>query len=154
MPLQVTSTRSELAMIPNEHNSPAGHDPRRGRRFELFFFEQVGSRSYLRFTNLALFLIVFLTVVPMAAILTLFLWNRSSESENINVNIVSPASTPQDFSKPIIQRGPLPPPPPEIIKPRRAGRPPQQMPPWPSGNDKAPSTPNLTPLQTPTRTPS
>ena len=53
-------------MRPNEDNRPAGHDPRRSRRFELFYFERVGSRSCLRFTNLALVLVLFLTLGAMA----------------------------------------------------------------------------------------
>jgi len=38
-------------MRPNEHNIPEDRHPRRGSRFELFFYERVGTRYYLRFTR-------------------------------------------------------------------------------------------------------
>lgn len=141
-------------MRPDERNVPRGSNPRRCGRFELFFFEQVGSRSYLRFTKLALSLILFLTIGSMALLLALFFWNRRGDSENINVNIVSPPHEPQDFSKPIIQPAPPPPSPPGILKQPRVGVPTRQTPQSPAAAPGVLSTPGPTPSPTPVvRTP-
>src|SRR5437588_7040775 len=141
-------------MSSNKFKGSAERDSHR-RRFELFYFERVGSRSYLRFTTLALFLILFLTVGSMALLLALFFWNQrgDSEDENINVNIVSPPHEPQDFSKPIIQRAPPLPSPPGIVKQPRASVPTRQMSQPPTATPGALSTPSPTPSPTASGTP-
>ena len=135
----------------NDRNIQEERDLRRGGRFELFYFEQVGSRSYLRFTKLALFLILFLTVGSMALLLALFYWNRrgDSENENINVNIVSPPHEQQDFNKPIIQRAPPLPSPPGMVKQPGSSVPTRQMPQSPTATPGVQSTPGPTPSRTP-----
>jgi hypothetical protein len=95
-------------MRPNENNGPAGRRPRR-HRFELFFFEQVGSsRTYLRFTNLALFLVLFLTLGAMATIIALFLWNSSHEPQETDVNIHPVTHESTNYNGPVISRAPRP----------------------------------------------
>src|ERR1044071_5745696 len=97
-------------MRPNEYESPPEHTSRRGGRFELFFYEQVGARYYLRFTRLALVLVVCLTVIPAAAILAIF-FPRSRldfDFEDVNVNIRTPPSAPGNYGSPIIQTQPPP----------------------------------------------
>ena len=49
---------------------------RRGLKLELFYYERVGSRSYLRITRLGIVLILIFTVLPVIALLSLFLLNR------------------------------------------------------------------------------
>ena len=137
-------------MRPNEHNISERRDPNRRGGFELFFYEQVGARYYLRFTRLALFLIVCLTVVPMMLLFALFLWNRNNKTENTNVNIVIPTPTPRDYGKPIILPAPPAPVPPRVTRQPGAGVPAQQIPPVPAGNDNRPPTPSPTPARTPT----
>ena len=135
-----------------ERDIPERRNPHRGGRFALFFYEQVGSRYYLRFTGLALVLIVLLTVVPTSLILALFLWNRSSAPEEINVNIADP--TPDGHVYPAIV--PLPPPVtiPRPIQPSTMPKmPTPQMPSASAVNDNRPSTPSPTPTPTPARTP-
>lgn len=53
-----------LAMRPDEFNEPPERGRCRGGRFELFFYEHIGTRYQLRFTRLALGLLVCLTVIP------------------------------------------------------------------------------------------
>ena len=72
-------------MESDEFNGQAGPS-RRGGRFELFFYERVGTRYYLRFTRLALALVVCLTVVPAVAIFALFLTQSYTDLENANIN--------------------------------------------------------------------
>ena len=144
-------------MRPNEDNRPAGHDPRRSRRFELFYFERVGSRSYLRFTNLALFLILFLTLGAIAMMLALFLWNRSQRTEETDVNIRPAAQEPANYNSPLIQPAPMPPPLPKVIQGPMPSAPNPLATPTPAGNSnrmptRSPS-PSPTPSPSPVRTP-
>ena len=112
-------------MRPEERFTHKDNQPYRPRRrLELFFFEIEGNRSYLRFTRLAVILILCFTVIPIAAILTLFLYNQASiNSEQINVNVRSTASpdvtplrnviiqTPTPQPLPKVRQSPLLPPP-------------------------------------------
>lgn len=139
-------------MRPNEDN-PESRDSRRSGRFGLFFYEQVGSRYYLRFTGLALFLIVCLTVVSIILIFSLFLWNRTSSPENINVNITVPSPTPHNDEQPIIQPAPSAPKLPKVVRQPRPVMPTPQLPSAPAGNDSRPATPSPTPVPSAARTP-
>jgi hypothetical protein len=94
-------------MRPDEYHNPTGRETRRGSRFELFFYEQVGARYYLRFTRLALLLVVCLTVIPMVAICALFFTESHADLENVNINIRSHSQAPGNDVRQIIQ----PPPP-------------------------------------------
>jgi len=73
-------------MRPGEFNAQAGRSWHRGGRVDLFFYEQVRTRYYLRFTQLVLILIVCLTVIPVAAIFALFLTKRHTD-QNVNINV-------------------------------------------------------------------
>jgi hypothetical protein len=55
-------------------------------------------RRYLRFTNLALFLILFLTLSSMAMIIVIFLRNSNLEPVEINVNIRVPTQEPTNYN--------------------------------------------------------
>lgn len=142
-------------MRPNEQNIPENRDLRRGGRFELFYYERVGTRYYLRFTRLALALVVCLTVIPAVAIFALFLTQRHDDLKNVNINVrVAPREAgnyPQIIPPPPATSLPTPP---------RAGRSPQgseparQTPAAPTMNAKAPPTPSPTPSPTPPRPPS
>jgi hypothetical protein len=142
-------------MRPNEENIPEKRDSRRGGRFELFFYEQVGSRYYLRFTRLALILVVCLTVIPAVAILALFLTQSHADLENVNINIRAAPREPGNYA-PIIQPPPAAalPTPPKAGRSPRVGEPARQTPAAPTINANAPPTPSLTPSPTPPRPPS
>jgi hypothetical protein len=122
----------------DELDEPVEHSRRRGGRFELFYFEQNGSRTNLKFTRLTVFLIASLTVLSILLLFVLFLSNRRGRPEEVDINVVAPTATPQDYNKPVLQPAPPGPMPPKVIKPPRAGVPPSPSP-----------TPSPTPARTP-----
>src|SRR5215216_5124497 len=68
-----------------------------GQKYELFYWQQEGSRLYLRVTRLGLCLFVFLVIASATAILTLFSLNKSyniEEEVNININSRHSSSSP------------------------------------------------------------
>lgn len=132
-------------MRPDEYDSLPEHAPQRSRRFELFFFEQIGSRHYLRLTRLALLLIVCLILIPILLLFTLYLSRKRSGPKDVNVDIVAPTPAPHDYSTPIIQPAAPPPTPPKVSKPPGAGVPPRQTPIAPNGNAGGMFTPSPTP---------
>jgi hypothetical protein len=142
-------------MRPDEYESLPERESRRGGRFELFFYEQIGTRSYLRFTRLALVLIVCLTVIPMVAIFALFLTQSHANVDNVNVNIRvaprEPGNYPQQLIQPVL--------PAAMSTPPKAGRSPRvgerarQTPAAPALNANTPSTPSPTPSPAPPRPP-
>lgn len=125
-----------------EHDSAEGGPGRRPGRFGLFYFE-VGSRHYLRFTRLALILIVCLVLISVVLLFTLYLSRKRSGPQNMNVDIVVPTRTPHDYNK--IQPVAPPPTPPKVRTQPGAGVPPQQTPLAPNGNAGGVFTPSPTP---------
>jgi hypothetical protein len=142
-------------MRSDEFNEPPRGGRRRGGRFELFFYEQVGSRYYLRFTRLALVLVVCLTVVPAAAIFAIFFTQSRVDFEDVNVNIRTPPSAPRNYGSPIIQTTtpPVMPAVPKAGRSPRGGEPIRQRPAAPNINANAPPTPSPTPSPTPPKPP-
>jgi hypothetical protein len=139
-------------MSSNDVNGSSGRDARR-RRFELFFYEQVGARYYLRFTRLALLLVVCLTVIPMVAICALFFTESHADLENVNINIRSQSQAPGNDVRLIIQPPPPMPALPKVGRSQRGGEPARQTPAAPGVNANAPPTPSPTPSPTPPRLP-
>jgi hypothetical protein len=142
-------------MRPDEYHNPTGSDTRRGGRFELFFYEQVGTRYYLRFTRLALLLIVCLTVIPMVAICALFITESHVDLENVNINIRAQPQAPGNDVRLIIQQPPPAPmpTPPKAGRSQRGGEPARQTPVTPGVNANALPTPSPTPSPTPPKPP-
>ena len=141
-------------MQPNEKNtSEDDKPPKRGINLELFFFEQVGSRSYLRFTNLALFLILFLTLGAIGMLLALYVWNRNQKHEEINLNISVPTPMSTDPNRTLILPAPPPATPPKVFQPPGAGVSNRRIPSTPAGNGNMMPIPSLTPSPSPVRTP-
>lgn len=80
--------------------------PRRGGN-GLFYFEGVGPRLNLRFTRLAVALVVLFTVIPVSALFILFL-SRADPAEtkvDVNVRTIPPASA---LTPPLIKQSPPP----------------------------------------------
>lgn len=103
---------------------PASKDQRKQNRWinlELFYFEQIGSRSYLRITRLGLVLILLFTVLPVIVIFSLFLFNQSTPTPNVDVTI-KPMPTANTSIYPTIQQ-PTPPPAPKALRQPQAARP-------------------------------
>ena len=124
-------------MPSNDVNGSSRRDARR-RGFALFYIEQIGSRAYLRFTRLTLFLIVGLTVLSILLLFILFLSNRRGRTEDVDINIAAPTTTPQDHNKPVLRQAPPGPTPPKVIRQPGASVPPSPSP-----------TPSPTPARTP-----
>lgn len=132
-------------MRPDEFDEPAERSRHRGGRFELFFYERVGTRYYLRFTRLALVLIICLTVIPVVAIFALFLTQSHADLKNVNIDVRVPERAPGNYPQ-LIQ-----PPPSALPTPPRAGKSPRgsnttrQTPTAPGPNANAQPTPTPTP---------
>jgi hypothetical protein len=112
----------------------------------VFFYDQVGN---LRFTRLAVILIVCLIVIPVAAILAIFFTQSRVDFEDVNVNIRTPPSAPRNYGSPIIQTQPPPTlPTPRVSRSPRGVEPIRQTPTAPNVNASAPPTPTPTPSPT------
>src|ERR1043165_1015315 len=99
----------------DEQGAPAEH--KSSRNFDLVYFERVGERTTLRFTRLAVALILGLTLISVVAILAIFLIrSRPDGLGNVNVNIAAPAVSPYSTNKPIIRQPPPQSSPPKIVK--------------------------------------
>lgn len=138
-------------MRPEERNVPGGSDHQHRRRFELFYFELVGTRYHLRFTRLALVLVVCLTVIPMVAIFALFVTNSHVDLENVNINVRVEPRAPGNYGGPIV----MPPPttistPAKVSRSPRGGEPARQT---PALNANGTPSPSPTPSPTPARLP-
>src|ERR1041384_134464 len=83
-------------------------------KLELFYFEQIGSRSYLRITRLGLILILLFTVLPVIVILSLFLINRSTPTPDVDI-IIKPRQAENTSTYPTIKQ-PSPPPTPKAVR--------------------------------------
>jgi multisubunit Na+/H+ antiporter MnhC subunit len=88
----------------NPPTSKGSKSQKRGISFDLFYFEQVGARQYLRFTRLTLMIILGLTIISIGMMLVFFtLSSQSNDTSDINVNITSPSHSP---TQPIIIQQP------------------------------------------------
>jgi hypothetical protein len=109
-------------MLSDEHIEREEITPhRRGLNLELFYYEQVGSRSYLRVTRLGLILILILTVLPVIALLSIFLLNQSTSMPNVDVTI-KPMPTANASAYPTVHQ-PIPPPAPKALRQSKAAQP-------------------------------
>jgi len=145
-------------MPSDDFDEPGGRGWQRGGRFELIFYERVdsrvGSRYYLRFTRLALILVVCLTVIPYVAPLTLYYKQSRAQPEDVNINIrVAPRAP--DIYPQLIQPAPpaTPPPPPKVGLSPRVSEPARQTPTALTMNANAPLTPSPTPSPAPPKPP-
>lgn len=136
-----------------EHNNVERGPGRRAGRFQLFYFEQIGSRHYLRFTRLALLLIVCLTLIPILLLFTLYLSRKRGGPKNVDIDIIVPTPAPRDYNKPIIQPAAPLPTPPKVNRQPGAGAPPRQTPLASNGNANGSFTPSPTPSPTLARPP-
>lgn len=134
-------------MRPEEQDVRGKSQPQRSRRFELFFYEQEqgGTRYYLRFTRLALVLVVCLTAIPAVAIFALFLTQSHADLENVNVNVRVAPRVPGNYPQLIPAPPATMPTPPKPGRSPRGGEPARQTPATPGLNANTPPTPSPTP---------
>jgi hypothetical protein len=79
--------------------------PKQRKDYSLFFFEQQGNVSYLRFTPLGVTAILLLIVVPLILVLILYFVNSQNlEDIKINTNVSVQSPTPFSVNRTIIQK--------------------------------------------------
>lgn len=100
----------------------------------------------MRFTRLALVLVVFLTVIPALAILGIFLTQSHADLENVNVNVRTAPQAPGNY--PQLIKAPPPaamPTPPKAGRSPRGGEPARRTSVTPGLNTNTSPTPSPTP---------
>lgn len=97
----------------NNHGAPAH---RFERRRGLFFFESIGGRTYFRFTRLAVALIIAFIIIPVTALLILFLSRPAMDETKVDVTI-RPLPIPASSNVPLIKQPPPPRSPPALRQP-------------------------------------
>ena len=137
-------------MHPNDQNTQEGH-VRRGGSLGLFYLEKIGPRHYLRFTRLALLLIVCLVLIPILLLFTLYLSRKRGGPKDVNVDIVVPTQAPYNYNK--IQPAAPPPTPPKVSGQPGVGASPRQTPLAPNGNASGSFIPSPMPSPTLARPP-
>jgi hypothetical protein len=139
-------------MRPEEQFTDDSGQPRH-RKFELFYFEKVGTRYQLRFTRLAVLLIIGLTVVSIVSILVIFLISsQQMASESVNVNVSVPTRTVAPSDKPILKPPPPAPRLPKVAQPVYRTPTPSSTPP-PAKNSNGQTIPKQTPQSSPSESP-
>lgn len=136
-------------MRSDEFNESAKGTQHRHGRFELFFYEQVGTRYYLRFTSLALILVICLIVIPVTAILAIFFTQSRVDFEDVNINMRGEPRAPGNYNHIIPAPPPPPIPTPRVSRSPRDADPSRLMPAAPGFNANAPPIPSQTPSPTP-----
>jgi hypothetical protein len=96
-------------MRPGEHDTQDNSlPPTRRRPFELAYLEHTGDgngRTHLRFTRLGVAVILLLTIIPLVALLVLFLMNSRRPTLDVNTNVRTlPAPSPA--TSPVIRPAP------------------------------------------------
>lgn len=96
-----------------------GHG-RSGGRFDLFYYERVGERFYLRLTPLAAALVIGLTLLSIAGIAIFYFYNsgRMRRMVDVNIRVADPPAAPASQNTIIVPAKPAPPPP-RVITPTR-----------------------------------
>lgn len=89
------------------HESDHRPLPRR-RNYSLFYFQQQGGRSYLRFTLLGVIAVALLILIPITALLIFFFISSQTSVRETNVNITPTTTTPYSANAPLLR---IPPPP-------------------------------------------
>jgi hypothetical protein len=104
-------------MRPRNQYEESGHG-RSGGRFDLFYYERVGERFYLRLTPLAAALVIGLTLLSIAAIALFYFYNsgRTRSTPDVNIRVAGPPATPVTQSTIVVPAKPLPQPP-RVITP-------------------------------------
>lgn len=131
----------------NDHRPPT-----RRREYSLFYFQQQGGRSYLRFTMLGLILLLLLILIPITALLIFYFTNSQTSVRETNVNITPTTTTPYSANTPILRIPPAPSPT-KRVKQLPLNMPTRVTPPTPANNANEPIVPKRTPQTLPTASP-
>ena len=140
-------------MRPHEPNDARDHEPpTRRRSYSLFYFQQEGQRSHLRFTLLGTTVLVLIIVVPVIALLIMFFINSRSPGLEVNTNITVQPAPPYSPNTPVIRQAP-PPSPAKTIKQPTHNMPTPPTLPTPINNSNEQLAPRQTPQPTPSESP-
>jgi hypothetical protein len=138
-------------MRPHEPNDVSDQkSPTRSSYGSLFYFQQEGQRSYLRFTWLGAILVILIIVIPVSALLILFYINSRSAPPQVNTNITTQPTPSFSANTPLIQEAPARAPV-KAVKP--SAIPPKPTLVMPDDNLNKPSTPKQTPQPLPSESP-
>lgn len=102
----------------DQHTYGEGRHDRSSRRFDLFYYEKVGERFYLRLMPLAAALVIGLTLLSIAGIALFYFYNsgRARRLIDVNIRVADPPAAPATQSTIIVPAKP-PPPPPRVVTP-------------------------------------
>ena len=140
-------------MRPHEPNDVSDHELLTRRRGNpLFYFQQEGQRSYLRFTLLGVTVVVLIIVIPVIALLVMFFINSRTPNPEVNTNVTMQPAAPYPPNTPIIQQAP-PPSPAKAIKQPAASMPTTPTPPTRVNNSNGLLVPRQSPQPTPSESP-
>ena len=134
-------------MRPRDQYGEGGHG-RSGGRFDLFYYERVGERFYLRLTPLAAALVIGLTLLSIAGIAIFYFYNsgRMRRTPDVNIRVADPPAAPATQNTIIVPAKPVPQPrvvtpTPQVMKDGRG----QGVSPTPRSSPNAEATPVKTP---------
>lgn len=145
--------KENKAMRPHEPNDESDHGPSTRRRgYSIFFFQQEGRRSYLRFTLLGVIVFALFIVIPVMAMLILFFINSRSSMPETNINVTGAPPASSSTNPPLIRQAP-PPSPARNIKQPTSSMPTPPIPPTPLSNSNERLAPRHTPQPTPSESP-
>jgi hypothetical protein len=140
-------------MRPHEPNDVSDHEPPARRRgYSLFYFQQEGQRSHLRFTLLGTAVIVLIIVVPVVALLVMFFINSRTPGPEVNTNVIVQPAAPHSPNTPVIRQAP-PPSPAKVVKPPAANMPAPPTHPTPVNNSNKLLVPRQSSQPTPSESP-
>jgi hypothetical protein len=140
-------------MPSHEPYNPNDQRPATRRRdYSLFYLQQQGGRSYLRFTLLGVIALLLLILIPITALLIFYFTNSQTAVRETNVNITPTTTTPYSINTPILQMPPTPSPTKRVKQPTFNIPTPTALP-TPANNTNEPIVPERTPQPLPSASP-
>lgn len=140
-------------MRPREPNDVSDYEPPTRRRgYSLFYFQQEGQRSHLRFTLLGTAVIVLIIVIPVIALLVMFFINSRPPRPEVNTNVTVQPAAPYAPNAPVIRQAP-PPSPAKAIKQPASSMPKPPTLPTPVNNSSEQVVPKQSPQPAPSESP-
>ena len=148
-PMDAGVAEGLIGTRPRDQYGEGGHG-RSGSRFDLFYYEKVGERFYLRLTPLAAALVIALTLLSIGGIAFFYFYNsgRARRTLDVDIRVADPPATPATQSTIIVPAKPPPQAPrvitptPGVLKDRRG----QVVSPTPHHNANSQAEPVKTPL--------
>jgi hypothetical protein len=96
-------------MRPHEPNDVSDHEPPTRRSGNsLFYFQQEGQISHLRFTPLGATVVVLIIVFPVIALLVMFFINSRIPGPEVNTNVTVQPAASYSPNAPVIRQAPSP----------------------------------------------